>query len=477
MRLLGKIVYTAVATTISVVSGLVRNKIFALYLSLNLFGILAIGQQSASLLFIFFAFGLPLGMSTLSAHIPSMQRTEQVQAVSRMVVLAFIAGIGLLVVVAVSWLIAPEVIADAVTGRADLSLALGILLMSAPFMLIQNCLYSILEGMGKAREIVLFKIIPALVILPLLYVLVAEYHFVGASLGIVLSEVLLVGLGLVLLRDMFRLDKTSFSISPVFRQVFKVAILSFVGGMSWFAVDFAVKRYLLEAVGERSNGIVQSVARIVDLYPNVALSWLTMHLFPTVAQAEGNSLTIIRVIQRTMVVAFALIFPVIIILYLFRSETLHIVYTQEFTVGVEYFGAMLALGLLKVYSWVIGLPLLPLGFKRDWFKSVLLLSVVYGLVALPILWMSRSIYAIPIAFGTGMIIQSAFTLSIYKRRGLVFESVFLEYTLVMALLTVLLVASMFWVQALAGALALYGWFVYKHNLVQELWARIREFRS
>ncbi len=477
MKMIKKIAYNGAATTVSVASGLLRNKIFAAFLSLNLFGVLSLGQQSVSLVVTVFAFGLPLGITTLVSQLLSRSAEEQSAMVSRLAVLA--AGLsGLLTALIIAMLaLQPAILSVAITGSDAFSVPIAILLFSAPLMLLETCLFAMMEGMGKVREIVLFKTIPSLVALPILYLVTAQFHLAGAAAGLVISEGLLVVVGLVLLRKHFVFSMTVLHVRTAIESVYKVAFLSFGVGAIWFISDFLVKRYILIALGEVENGIVQSVAKIADLYPTIALAWLSMHLFPVISQRIDDKQAVANALQRTVLVAVVIVVPIIIILFTFRAEVLQIVYKKEFQVAVHYFGAMLTIGIVKVFSWVIGLALLPMGMKKQWFYSAVLMTVLYSAGVWFGMHIGLSIYSIPVSLGVSLSAQAGYVLVVYRKQGFTFDKSFTPQTICFAGASFLLVLSVVEPIVLLAVVALFTWIVYHYDLLREIKDKFYEFKS
>lgn len=477
MALAKKIVYNTIATGVSVVSGLLRNKILAAFLSLNLFGVLSLGQQSVNLVVTVFAFGLPLGITTYVSRLLSKSQEEQMQAVSRVVLLAIAISGTLALLLCGITVLRPDVFSFAVTGSDIYAVPIAVLLFAAPLMLLESCLFAIMEGMGKVNEILKFKVIPSFVTLPILYYITAEYHLIGAAAGILINEALLSGLALFLLRNDFMLSSDSWNLKTVVSSVYKVAILSFGVGALWFSLDFFVKRYVLTALGEVENGIVQSVAKVADLYPTIVLSWLSMHLFPVMSLNLDDKRAAANALQRTALVAVVLIVPIIIILFTFRGEVLQIVYKKEFTVAVDYFGAMLAIGIVKVFSWVIGLALLPLGLKKQWFYSAIVMTLLYAGGVWAFIYHGFAIYSIPMAYGVGLCVQTAYTLVVFRKNGFVFNQSFAGQVIVYGILSVLLVASVFQPVLLVAVSLTFAWFVFHYDILTEIRERFDDLRS
>jgi len=470
-----KIFYGIVTTGIRTLSGIVRNKIYAMVLSLNLFGILSIGVQSSGLLFTFIAFGIPLGVTTVVAGLVTRPDGEKVAVVSRIVVLVLGIANGVFLLISVILLVAPEYVSRLITANDAYSVPIAWILLSTPLMVIENCLYSIMEGMGKLREIVLFKMIPAIVIIPILYVLTTRYFLVGAAVSVFVHELLLCIAAFVLLRKLITFDRDAFRVIEIFRSIFKVALLSFIIGTLRLATDFIAKRYVLGAMGEAENGIIQSVSKITDLYPLISLAWLSMHLFPTIGAQKENAAAVARTVERTAVVAVVMIIPVILLLFAFRSLVLELMFKKDFLPATEYLGAMLASGILRIYALVLGVGLLAAGFRRQWFIASLLTTAVYFVGIWIGFLFGLGIYALPLAFGVGLGLQAVYAWFAFRKELVAFDPQFVRQSLIFGLFTILLVASVFWSGMLVILAAGYLLFLFRYNLIQETRVRVYEF--
>jgi PST family polysaccharide transporter len=480
VRLAGTIAYSTVATGVSVAGGLLRNKIFATFLSLNLFGILATGQQSVALLGAVFAFGLPLGITTFAARLPTATRADRIVAVSRIVVLAMSAALAAALVLVAALAVDAALIARAITARGDLTLPVSILLLSTPFVVAESCLFALLEGMGRVRDIVRFRTVPVLIALPLYYALAASFGLTGVAAGILLNEALLTAYGLYLNRDLIALREETFRLGDVAGAILKVGAMSMAVGATWLLADFLVKRYLLATLGEASNAVIQSVARITDLYPTLALGWLTLHLFPLVAASTGDRAAVAAAVERTLMVAVALVVPVIVALFACRELVLEIAYTRDFAVAVAYFGVMLGTGIPKVVAWVLGIALLPMGWRRQWVYASGLYIVTYVGGVAGGLALALGMYAIPLGAGVAWAVQSAYTAVLFRRRGVPLSAALGWYGAGFAALTILVVAATWWLPLLGAAVLLYAGMMHRYGAFRELrdhWRALREPRA
>jgi O-antigen/teichoic acid export membrane protein len=469
MRLSQKILYSVAGSGISIISGIVRNKIFAVFLSLELFGILSLSQQSLSLLFTFLSFGLPLGVTVVSSEIARSFKENQTVIITRLIVLACAFALVDLMIIGFVLFLNPSVIGYLITGNRNYTLAVSIILLATPLMVMQNCLLAVMEGMGKAREILLFKVVPVIIILPVTLYLTSSFHLTGAAMGVLANEFFLTVAGFFLLSNYLIFNRESFQVGVILLRVVKVALLSVGVGVSWLSVDFLVKRLVLDALGETANGIVQSVGKVTDLYPSVALSWLAMHLFPSISGVKDEKRVVVDIIHRTVFVAVALIVPMIILLFTFRYDILEIIYKKEFLQAGEYFGFMLSTGILKVFSWVIGVGLLAAGFRRHWFYSSLLFAIVYAVVTSVWLTAAPSVNALPVGLAIALLVQTIYVLLVFKRHGFFFSSKFYLQFGVYMIVSALLVASSFLGFSIVFAILLYlayGWYFGLFNEVR-----------
>jgi O-antigen/teichoic acid export membrane protein len=221
---------------------------------------------------------------------------------------------------------------------------------------------------------------------------------------------------------------------------------------------------------------VQSVAKVVDLYPTVVLSWLTMHLFPLMSASINDKKLIVAHLERTVNIAVALIVPIIDFIFILRIPILQILYKHDFVVAEHYFAAMLLLGIPKVLTWVIGVPLLPLGMKKIWFWTSLLFSAVYGMIVFIFDPFGVGIFIIPIASFTAFLIQYAALLLMYRSNGYRFTREFgIQNILYGLMILSFLLAVVEWEWSIAAVCLIYGYTLVKYNLWNDIKQRILQY--
>jgi O-antigen/teichoic acid export membrane protein len=474
MNLSKKILYSGTATVVNTVGGIVRNKIYAVYLSLSFFGVLSLGQQFISVVTTLFSFGLPLGVTTLSASYLTREKEEQSLGVSRLVVLSVVAAVGLEILLLIVLMFFKQNLSMLLFGSDKYEVPMMILLHAVPCMIVSASLYGVMEGMGKLRAIVIFKTLPIICSLPIIYFLSSNYLFLGASVSVLVGEGFVALVALYLLREHIVLSREVFWLGETVKELFKVAVLSFIVGSITLLSDFVVKRFVLSVGGETANGIVQSVAKVTDLYPMIVLSWLAMHLFPSLAHEKENRQATANVIQRTAFIAGALIIPIVFILFLFREQILELIYQKEFVLASQYFGLMLSTGVLKVFSWVIGVALLAAGFRRLWFYSSLLYAAIFFAVSSIGLSTPLSFYALPLGVGTGLMIQIGYVLYEYRRHSIYFPKNFFIQLLIYTVISILFCLAIFYNVLLIVIIVLYAGYTYHYGFVQEIKTKVQE---
>lgn len=477
MSLSKKILYSGVATSLNTIGGIVRNKLYAVYLSLSLFGLLSLGQQFISLVSTFFSFGLPLGVTTLSASLVTRSNEEQSLGITRIVVLSLAAAFCVEGILFVVLLFFKDDLSIALFGGSQYGVQLIILLHAVPFMIVSGSLYAVLEGMGKLRAIMAYKTLPLCVSLPVIYYLSSKYLFLGASISVLVSEILVALVALYLLREYVIFKREIFHLTGVVKEIVKVAVLSFIVGVVTLLIDFVVKRLVLGTAGETGNGIVQSVAKVTDLYPMIVLSWLAMHLFPSLAREKEDLHAVANIIQRTAFVAVALIIPIIFFLFLFRGYILEIIYQKEFVQASQYFGLMLATGVLKVFSWVIGIALLASGYRKLWFYSSLLYAVVFFLISSIGLHTALSFYALPVGVGLALVVNIVYVMYAYNKFNMRFHKSFFVQLLIYVVISALFCLAVLYDVALLLIIVIYVGYSSYYGFVKEIKKKFQELFS
>lgn len=473
MRLAKKIFLSSFATSINILSGFLRNKIIAVYLSVSLFGILAISQQSVGLVFTVFAFGLPAGIAVFGAKLSTLPNTERQKAISKLLMLLFTLSLVLLILLLFVYTFYSEALTYAITGNKEYIFPIFIVLAAAPFMIIQNSLTSLMEGMGLVKQLSYFKIIPSLIIIPALFFAVVKYQLLGAAFGTLLTEVIFTVFALGVFYKYIVISKESFYFGEVVNEVLKVAAASAVVGAIWMLTDFILKRYLLEAFGKVDNGIVQSVSKIIDLYPTLVLAWLNLHLFPVLASSANDKKMVVTHLERTVLIAAALIIPIVISLFIFRALVLNILYQKDFIIAEDYFGSMLVSGIPKVITWVVGVALLPLGLKKEWFLTSLIYIIGYVILSFVGLKFGLGIQIIPFATVLALLIQFIAILFLLQKNNYRFTSNFLHQGLLYASITFFIFVAKFQIFFLILAGLLYFYLIYRQNLISELYFRVK----
>ena len=473
MRLAQKIFISSFATSINILSGFLRNKIIAVYLSVSLFGILSISQQSVSLVFTVFVLGLPTGIAAFGAKLSTLPEEEQKRLISKLLVLLFTLSSAVLTLLLIVYSFYAKVFSYAISGSEEYVLPIFIVLAAAPFMIIQNSLNSLMEGMGLVKQLSYFKIIPSLIIVPTLFFAVVQYQLIGAALGTLLSEVLFAVFALGVMRKYIALSQKSFHFGEVVGEVFKVAIASAVVGAVWMLTDFILKRYLLESFGKIENGIVQSIAKVTDLYPTIVLAWLNLHLFPVLASSNQDKKKIIVHLERTVLIAATLIIPIVLGLFASRVLVLNILYQKDFIIAEDYFGSMLVSGIPKVITWVVGVALLPLGLKKEWFVTSIIYIAAYIMISFVGLSVGLGIYVIPLSTTLALFIQFIAIIYLLNKNDYKFSSNFLHQGLLYTSITLFIFAAKFQIFFLILAGLLYFYLIYRNNLISELYFRVK----
>lgn len=472
MRLSKKIVYSVTATTVNILSGFLRNKIFAIYLSVSLFGILSLAQQGLSILFTLFAFGIPVGISAYAAKLSSISLPERKLAVSKIIGMVFTLSLVVLLLLVLAFLFIPDAISFTVSGNYDFVLPVFIILFACPFMIIQNSLVSTMEGLGLVKELTSFKIVPAVLILPLILFFAQRYHFTGAAVGVFIAEFSFAVFAFIALRKNFSVSKEMLSFFGVAKEVMSFAVASVLVGGVWMIADFVLKRYLLATFGQIDNGIVQSVAKIVDLYPMVVLSWLNLHLFPVLGASRDDKKAVVGHLERTVLISVSLIIPVIFFLFLFREQILSLLYQKDFTIAEDYFATMLVAGIPKVTSWVVGTALLPLGLRKEWLISSQLYIAAYVGLAVIGLHAGFGIYVIPFATILALTFQLFVTLYLLMKRGFQFTRNFVIQIILYGFITVFLFFGKLSFVFLFLAVLVFILIIIRYKLIQDFYLLI-----
>ena len=382
-------------------SGLVRNKVAAVYLKTAGMGEWAQIQGVATTVFIIVQFGMIVGLSRNAAAAKSESDRQQQLSVANTLTMAM-AFLALLV--AVAFFLIPA--RDGLLGALGIHAPFGWLLLLfvvvlAPIEGLRNNFLSFLQGMLDIGGIAAKRSIAAVVATLAAIPLVSMLGITGACLQFAVTSVLLA----VLLGH--RCHQLGYR--PLQFQWEKSSAVSLitVGGALLLAnfatnwVDVLIRSQLIRYAGLSAAGIYQAAFLLSSQVTQIALGSIGVFSLASISRSTDPEF-----ISRQLHVMYKVILPISAIglglLGLFEGPAVQLLFSSQFHSSSELLPLLLVGNALQAAAWVTGAPLLGCGKVRAWI-TLLLIGVALRFVAaaafLPLLGMQ----AVPLAFLLGQV--------------------------------------------------------------------------
>ena len=293
---------------------------------------------------------------------------------------------GLILLVAGLALVVP--ISHALLGRAEYWLvALGAL--SIPFVAVQAPKQHVLQGLEDARGPAVVSAVYGAVFAVAAVTGAILAGVTGAAVGLLVGNVALAGLYLARERQLIRpylLEQRSMDAAPrrvrlrsaETRELLHLGLASTLVMAAVAITDLFVRSIIQGGFGDSAAGQWYALFLLSSMFIGViagSLSYFTQPLIARIKQTGDLALTS-RVLNDSLRLTFAVMFPLLIAIALFRGPLVDVMFSPSFRPIVPDLPIMLAGDAVRLIAWTLGVALIPLGMTRAWVGIALV-----GLVA------------------------------------------------------------------------------------------------
>lgn len=380
-------------------TGLVRNKVAAVYLSTAGMGEWAQILNVATTAFIIVQFGMIIGLSRNVAAAKNETDRQRQLSVANTLTMATALLISASAVAIFSVSSTNTVLrALCIPGRFKWLLVLFVFLM-APVEGLRNNFLSFLQGVLDIRGIATKRAIAVVLATVASIPLVAVFGVVGACLQFALGSLLMA----VLLGHrchqlgyrplQFHWDRSS----AMSLATLGGASLAVSFAYSW--VDVLIRSRLIRYGGLSAAGIYQAAFLLSSQVTQIALGSIGVFSLASISRSTAPD-----AISRQLHTMYRVVLPVTAVglgmMALLERPATQLLFSAQFVSSVALLPMLLAGNSVQAASWVAGAPLLACGMVRTWFKVQLLGALLrYAIVTtlIPVL----GTQAIPLAFLLG----------------------------------------------------------------------------
>lgn len=377
-------------------TGLVRNKVAAVYLKTTGMGEWSQIQGVATTVFIIVQFGMIVGLSRNTAAANTDNDRQRQLSIANTLTLA-VAFLAILVAVGFSAIPSNQRLLGnlGISGRWGLLLVLFVIIL-APIEALRNNFLSFLQGMLDIRGIATKRAIAVVLATVAAVPLVSMFGITGACLQFAVASILL---AVLLGHRCYQLGYQPMQFRWERSSAMSLAALGGASLLVSFAyswVDVLIRSQLIGYAGLSAAGIYQAAFLLSSQVTQIALGSIGVFSLASISRSTEP-----EIISRQLHLMYKVILPISAVglglLGLLEGPAIQLLFSSQFKSSSEFLPLLLVGNALQAACWVAGAPLLGCGRIRAWLTlemSSAFLRYLAVKAILPVL----GIQVIPLAF-------------------------------------------------------------------------------
>lgn len=384
MNLVSTTLLSGVATFIRILTGLVVNKIFALYIGPA--GMALTGQFSnfVSMILGFANVGISNGVVKYVAEYHSDEQRRRA-----IVVTGFYITIVASVLLALPMFFFRRQLA--LSFLKDESFSSIFVVFAATLMVfsLNSLLLSILNGFKEVRKYTTVNIATSIASLVITSVLATAWGVYGALLSLVLSQTLVFFVTLVLVArsNWFRVENfISGANRESMGKLFRFSAMSLVSGSLVPLSQIAVREYITKHLSLTAAGYWQGIWRISDMYLMIVTTSLAVYYLPRLSEINET-----EELRNEIFSGYRIILPIVAVaalgIFVCRDLIIRLLFSADFAGMRDLFAFQLIGDFLKIASWLLSYLMVARAMARMFIVTEIAFAV--GFVTLSMLLISR----------------------------------------------------------------------------------------
>ena len=366
-----------IATIIKLFTGLVSNKIVAIYLGPAGIALLAQFQNFVEITGYFANFGVNNGITKYIAE----HQTDEKKTASYISTGFYITLFGTFLLSCVIFF-GRFYFSDHLLQTRQYSYIFIILSLSMLLITLNTFVISVLNGYKEFKIIIIRNIVAALVSLAITVLLVIKWKLHGALIGVILSQIVVffIVVGVIRRFSWFKLTVflKNFHKSTVFNlSKFSIMSLSIV---AFVFVQLQIRNYIINHISVVEAGHWQAIVRISDIYLMVITNTLILYYLPRLSEIKSKI-----VLRNEILKGYAFIMPLTIFsaacIFFVKGFVVRLLFSAEFLPMLPLFKFQLLGDVFKVASWMLSVTMMAKAMTYVYIITDLVFCVINYLLA------------------------------------------------------------------------------------------------
>lgn len=377
MNFLKTSLLSAISTFIKLASGIVINKVIAVYIGPA--GVALIGQFQNFLNMI-----VTLGNGAINSGVTkyvaeynetdSKRRDDYIATAIKITLFVSIV-LGLVIIVS------SKPIAKVILHTEDYHILFKVLGSTLWLIGLNTIILSIINGLKQIRLFIIVNITGSILSLIFTTILTVKYNLWGALLAMILVQalLLLISLPIAVKRLNIKFSIKRSLTSEYYKKLLAFSLMSIVSIICVSVTQIAIRNHLTTEFSLEEAGYWQSVWMISTMYLMVITTALSTYYLPRLSE-----LTDIKIIRKEILSGYKVIIPFVLVtataIYLLRDLVIIILFTEKFYPMRELFFYQLAGDFFKMCSWLLAFLMVAKSMTKTFIITEILFSLIFYLL-------------------------------------------------------------------------------------------------
>ena len=374
MNFLKTSLLSAISTFIKLASGLVINKVIAVYIGPA--GVALIGQFQ-NLLNVVTTLGNGAINSGVTKYVAEYNETDQ-QKRDAYISTAFKITLFVSILLGVIIIVGSRFISEWIFQTEQYHVLFQVLGATLWLIGLNTIILSIINGLKQIKLFIAVNITGSLLSLIFTTILTVKYSLWGALLAMILVQALLLFISLpIAVKKLNIYFKWQRSLSREFyKKLLAFSLMSVVSVISVSVTQIAIRNHLTTEFSLIKAGYWQSVWMISTMYLMVITTALTTYYLPRLSELED-----VGKIRKEIISGYKIIIPFVLItasaIYVLRDFIIVILFTKEFYPMRELFFYQFVGDFLKMCSWTLAFLMIAKGMTKTFIITEIVFSIVF----------------------------------------------------------------------------------------------------
>ncbi len=260
---------------------------------------------------------------------------------------------------------------------SDYSLHIKIISLFIPFLVLNSLLEGYLRGLKVinvyVKVIIVTNLFNLIVLIPLVWFL----GLMGGLYGLISAFVIYVFVCVYQLKKNNLIDKPEFRKTfdrTILKKIIRVSFVFLISGALFQLSLLLLRKIIISELGIYYNGIFQSVIGISMNYFGFIFLSLSTYSFPTISKMFNDSDISAELNVNIKYIIFLMV-PLIILLFVFRSTIISVLFTKDFLVSEDLYAYQFLGDYFKALAWATGIWLVP----KMKLKPFLILEIILNI--------------------------------------------------------------------------------------------------